>query len=56
MTMRKGIIQVLFRQFVLIFKHVESTNIILVRDLLANAPLFIEFAGFYRFNQVFAQS
>jgi hypothetical protein len=56
MTVRKGIIQILFRQFVLIFKHVETTNIIFIGHLLAHGPLFIEFASFYRSNQVFAQS
>jgi hypothetical protein len=56
MTMIKRKIQVLFCQLMLIFKHIQPSNIIPICHHLSHGSTFIQFSGFHRLYQVLAES
>ena len=47
MTMPKGVVKVLFSQIILIFKHVESTNIVPICYHLTNCSIFMYASTFH---------
>jgi hypothetical protein len=56
MAVCKGIIQILFRQPVFVFKHVEPANEVPIGYHIPHGAIFIELSCFDRPNQVFAKS
>ena len=56
MTIGKGVFQTLFGRRVLVFKQIQSPNIVLVRDHLSHTRLLVQLPSFYGSQQVLAQA
>ena len=56
MTVLKGVIQIFFSGFVIVFKHVQTTDIVLVGYHLTHGALLIQLSDFHRTYQILAKS